>query len=169
MNEILDDQLKFKRLGPVPSSDNTASIESRLQKRLLDLVKADLMPKWIYDAIRPTGSQRPRMYGLPKTHKEGTPLRPILSVIGLSHQELGKWLAGLLQPVLERFSSHCISDSFTFAKTMPILDIDPNVFMFDVSSLFTKVPLDETINVCSDALYDDSDLQPLIPKTCLLN
>ena len=83
-----------------------------------------------------------------------------------SHYELGKWLAGLLQPVLERFSSHCISDSFTFAKTMQNLDNNPNVFMcsFDVSSLFTNVPLDETIKICSDALYDDSDLQPLIPR-----
>ena len=71
MNEILNDQSKFKRLGPVSRNDNTASIESRLQKRLLDLVKVDHMPKWIYDAILPTGSQRPRMYGLPKTHKEG--------------------------------------------------------------------------------------------------
>ena len=85
-------------------------------------------------------------------------------MIGSSHHELGKWLAGLLQPVLERFSSHCISDSFTFAKTMQNLAIDPNVFMcyFDVSSLFTNVPLDETIKISSDALYDDSDLQPLI-------
>ena len=106
------------------------------------------------------------MYSLPKTHKEGTPLRSTLSMTGLSHHELGKWLAGLLQPVLERFSSHCISDSFTFAKTMQNLDFDPNVFMcsFDVSSLFTNVPLDETIKICSDALYDDSDLQPLAPK-----
>ena len=45
INEIIDDQSKFKRLGPVFSKDNTASIESRFQKRLLDLVKADLMPK----------------------------------------------------------------------------------------------------------------------------
>ena len=103
MNKILDDQSKFRRLVPVSSNDNTASIESLLQKWLLDLVKADLMPKWIYDAIRPTGSQRPRMYGLRKTHKEGTPLRPILSMTGSSHHELGKWLASLLQPVLERF------------------------------------------------------------------
>ena len=85
MNKILDDQPKFRRLGPVSSNDNTASIESRLQKRLLDLAKADLMPKWIYDAIRLTGSQRLRMYGLPKIHKEGTPLRPILSMTGSSH------------------------------------------------------------------------------------
>ena len=124
------------------------------------------MPKWIYDAIRPTGLQRLPMYGLPKTHKEGPPLCSILSMTGLSHHELGKWMAGLLQLVWEWFSLHCISDSFTFAKTMQNLDIDPNVFMcyFDVCSLFTKVPLDETIKICSNALYDDCDLQPLIPK-----
>ena len=90
MNKIPDDQSKFKRLGPVSSNDNTASIQSHLQKRLLDLVKADLMPKWIYDAIPPTRSQRPRMYSLPKTHKEGTPLRPILSMTGSSNHELGQ-------------------------------------------------------------------------------
>ena len=49
-------------------------------------------------------------------------------------------------------------------KTMQNLNIDPNIFMysFDVSSLFTNVPLDETIKICSDALYDDSDLQLVI-------
>ena len=47
MNKILNDQSKFKRLGLVTSNDNTASIESRIQKRLLDLVKADIMPKWM--------------------------------------------------------------------------------------------------------------------------
>ena len=166
MNEVLDDQSKFKRLGPVFSNDNTASIKSRLHKRLLDLVQADFTPKWINDAIRPTGSQRPRMYGLPKTHKEGTPLRPMLSMTGSSHHELGKWLAGLLQPVLKQFSSHCISVLFTFAKSMQNFDIDRNVFMcsFDMSSLFINVPLDVTIKICSDALYYDSDLQPVIPK-----
>ena len=166
MNEILDDQSKFKRLGPVPSSDNTASIESRLQKRLRDSVKVDLMPKWIYDAIRRTGSQRRRMYKLLTTHKEGTPLCLILSMTSSSHHKLGKWLAGLLKSVLERFSSHCITDSFTFANTMQNLDIDPKVFVcsFDVSSLFINVPVHEAIKICSDPLYNDSDVQPLIPK-----
>ena len=94
MNEILDDQSKFIRLGSVFTNDNTASIESRLQKRLLDLVKANLIPKWIYDAIGPTGLQRLRMYGLPITHKEGTPLRPILFMIGCPIMNLASsWLA----------------------------------------------------------------------------
>ena len=165
MNKIVDDQSKFKRLGPVSSNDNTAGIESRLQKRLLDLVKADLMPKWMYDAIRPTGLQRPRMYGLPKTYKKAlhfaqycpSQVRPIMNLAS-------GWLA--YYNALERFSSHCTSNSFTFAYTMQNLDTNPNVFMcsFDASSLFTNVPLDETIKICSEALYDQSDSQPLIPK-----
>ena len=110
------------------------------------------------------------MYGMPKTHKEGTPLCPILSMTSSSHHELGKWLAGLLQPVLEQFSSHCISDLFTFAKTIQNLDINSNVFMysFDVSSLFTNVLLDAAIKICSVALYNDFDLQPLVPKDMLV-
>ena len=68
--------------------------------------------------------------------------------------------------MLERFSSHCLSDSFTFAKTMQSLDINSNVFVcsFNVSSLLTNARLDETIKICSGALCDDSDLQPLFSK-----
>ena len=90
MNEILGNQSKPKKLSPVLNNDNTVNIKSRLQKRFLDLVKADLMPKWICNARRPTGSQRPRMYNLLKTHKEGTPFRPILSMTDSSHHELGR-------------------------------------------------------------------------------
>ena len=111
------------------------------------------------------------MYGLPKTHKEGTLLRPILSITGSSHRELGKWLAGLLHPVLERFLSHCISDSLTFAKAMKNLDSDPDVFVcsFDVSTWFTNVTLDETIKICSEAFMTSLIPNQSFQKTCLLN
>ena len=36
--------------------------------------------------------------------------------------------------------------------------------LFDVSSLFTNVPLDETIAICADTLYNIPDSQPCIPK-----
>ena len=40
---------------------------------------------------------------------------------------------------------------------------------FDISSLFTNVPLEETINICADALYcNDSDAQPLISKAVFI-
>ena len=166
MNNILHDETKFKRVGPASTCDNTAAIKSRLQKRLLELFKAKLIPEEVYRFIRPTGSQRPRMYGLPKTHKPEVPLRPILSMTGSAHHELSKWLASLLQPVLDRYTAHCISDSFTFADYVRKLDgqIDSFICSFDVSSLFTNVSLDETIAICADTLYNIPDSQPCIRK-----
>ena len=111
------------------------------------------------------------MYDLPKTHKTNVPLRPILSMTDSSHHELSKWLASLLQPVLKHFSTHCIRDSFTFADAIHNLKHSNNLFMcsFDISSLFTKFPLEEIINICADALYcDDSDAQPFISKAIFI-
>ena len=72
-----------------------------------------------YKAIRPTGSQRPRMHGLLKTHKKDVPLRPILSMTGSAQHELSKWLTCLLQPVLQDLSANCVSDSLTFPASSP--------------------------------------------------
>ena len=68
---------------------------------------------------------------------------------------------------MKRFSTHCIRESFTFADAIHNLKDSDNVFMssFEISSLFTNVPLKETINICADTLYcDDSDAQPFISK-----
>ena len=40
-----------------------------------------ILPSTICDLIRPVGSIHPHLYALPKTHKNGVPLRPILSII----------------------------------------------------------------------------------------
>ena len=90
MGNILNDASKFECLGPAATADRTSTIETKLQNRLRELLNSEQLPKQVYDEIRSTSSQRPRMYGLPKTHKEGTPLRPILSMVGSSHHELAK-------------------------------------------------------------------------------
>jgi len=75
---MLHDETKFKTLDFSTNNDNTAKIESRIQRRLLQLNKDNLLPPGVYEIIRPTGFLRSRMYGLPKTHKKDIPLRPIL-------------------------------------------------------------------------------------------
>ena len=70
MNSILEDEIKILTLGPSSEMDNTSKIESRLQHRLLQLHKDNLLPTSLYDLIPPTGSQRPRLYGLPETRKK---------------------------------------------------------------------------------------------------
>ena len=115
-----------------------------------------MLAREIYDRIRPTGSQLSQMYGLSKIHKQNIPLRPILSIIVSAQQELAKWLSEVLDPVFQKYSKHCIKDPFAFADFIQNLNIkNETSFMcsFDICSLFTNVPLGETIKICTDALY----------------
>ena len=167
MNSILLDSSKFKCLGSTDDCDNTAKNEARLQRCLLKMVKNNELPKFVYEAIRPTGSQRPRMYGLPKIHKKEIPCRPILSMIGSAQHELAKFLSAVLQPVLNLYSNNCIADSFSFAEMVRNLEVEADksfLCSFDISSLFTNVPLAETIQICTETLYDGNLPTPVIPK-----
>ena len=83
------------------------------------------MHESVYKEIRPTGSLRPRLYGLPKVHKKEVPFRPILSMVGSSQHALAKYLAAVIDPVLQLYSNNCIKDSFTFAKEMQDLQMHP--------------------------------------------
>ena len=144
MNSILEDETKFLTLGPSSKTGNTSKIKSPIQRRLLQWHKNDWLLANLYILIRPTGSQRPRMYGLPKTHKKDVPLRPILSMTGSAQHQLAKYLSSILEPVLTLYSSNCIRDSFTFNDIIKTSNLDPSsVFLcsFDISSLFTYVPL----------------------------
>ena len=151
MENILLDKENFEKLDDVETQDKAAKLEGKLQKRLLELVNSKVLTNEVYDRIRPTGSQRPQMYGLPKIHKPNVPLRPTLSMIGSAQHELAKWLSEVLDPVLQKYSKHCIKDSFTFAEFMQNLNIkDETSYMcsFDISSLSLtltvhKFPLNE--------------------------
>ena len=131
MESILSDESKFTKLGPADKFDNTKKIERNFQKYLLSLKKENLVSNAIVDSIRPSGSQRSRMYGLPKVHKEDVPLRPILSTVKSSQRPVAECLKKILQPVYEKFSRYCVTDSFKFAdemKTMKYSDF-PDCYM----------------------------------------
>ena len=161
MELILRDKTNFRL---AEENDNTAKIKIKLQNRLLPLKKDDQLTSFEYESIRRTGSQRPRMYGFPRVHKPFVPPRPILSMIGSSQHELAKWLSILLQPVLHRYPSRCIKDSFTFVETIQKLATKPDetfTCSFDIAYLFTNIPLAEAIQICTDYLYDTKSTNTL--------
>ena len=47
----------------------------------------------LYTRLRSTGAQPTKLYGVAKVHKQGTPLRPVLSLPGSSYDNLNKTLA----------------------------------------------------------------------------
>ena len=88
-------------------------------------------------------------------------------MVGSSQHELAKFLAVTLQSVLELSSSFCIQDSFSFAELIrqfyPKSD-QSFLCSVDICSLFTNVPLDETVRIFVDTLYSDKFILPDFPK-----
>ena len=116
-----------------------------------------------FERLRPTGTIIPRLYGLPKVHKEGTPLRPILDMSNSPYHNLAKWPAHKLKPLKDKLSCYSVLDSFHFTdnvKNMNILKLQ--MFSLDVSSLFTSVPLHETIIYICDYI-ESNDFEIGIP------
>ena len=64
MNKTLSDDLILKGLGATIENINTAKIETRLQKQLLELTKKDEPRRSVYKVILP--APRPSRYELPK-------------------------------------------------------------------------------------------------------
>ena len=165
MNKILSDKNKFVKLGPTSKLDFTAKIEDAFQRKLRTFLKEGKIQKSTYDSIRPNGSQRPKLYGLPKTHKPDCPLRPILSMINSPQHKLAKFLVSILKPVSDKYSAHTVSDSFNFVQSLQTLRSSKGAMCsFDIKSLFTNVPLREVIEICVDQLYNSNISSPEFPR-----
>ena len=59
--------------------DPTNKIKAQLITKLRRIKKDSKLDKGMYKAMYPTGCVLPKFYGLPKIHKTGNPLRPIVS------------------------------------------------------------------------------------------
>ena len=122
------------------------------EKELESIVRR-ILPKSIADSVRPTGSRLAHLYGLPKTHKERLAMRPILSATQTYNYGLAKWLEEKLQPL--SYNQYTITDVFEFADEIRHLQINTGDILvsYDVSSLFTNVPLEETIQILADKAF----------------
>ena len=114
MATILDDTSKFEKLGPASDNDNTQKVEKTLCAFLQKLVERGHLSAEVFDAVKPSGSVRPRLYGLPKVHKNNCPLRPIVSMSGSPQYRVSQWLCDVLEPVLKLYNSRSVKDTFEF-------------------------------------------------------
>ncbi len=102
------------------------------------------IPTMLYNRLRPTGCRPTLLYGLPKIHKLGIPLRPIVvSCIGSPSYNLSKFISKMISPLFGKTQSH-INNSTHFMQTVNSVCLisDEMMVSFDVSSLFTNVSID---------------------------
>ena len=99
-------------------------------------------------------------YGLPKIHKPDTPLRPIVSSHGFVTYGVAKELAKILKPLVGK-SPHHINSTQDFVEQVKCITLAPGECLssYDVSALFTSVPVDPALNIIKDLLEKDHTLR----------
>lgn len=102
----------------------------------------------------------PRIYFLPKIHKAGNKVRPIVSNINSPTEKIAKWLVNEIKS-LPRIDSLSVKNSFEFidlAKEMSIME-DEMMISFDVESLFPSIPVPEAL-VALDQHFEKEKVPP---------
>ena len=152
---LLEDQGTYKALKTDPTNRMKTELISLLKKIKSEGGIDDTQYKKMY----PTGAVPPKFYGLPKIHKRGIPLRPIVSSRGSISYELAKELARILKPLMGS-SPHYIKNTGDFIEHIKHVTLQANetITSYDVSALFTSVPIEAAINIIQRRLELDQEL-----------
>ena len=96
-------------------------------------------------------------YALPKIHKQDTPLRPIVSSCGSVTYGVAKELAKILKPLVGK-SPHHINSTQDFVEQVKHITLAPGECFssYNVSALFTSVPIDPALMLCKAIAVLDS-------------
>ena len=97
----------------------------------------------ILDKISSKIPSLPYFYGIPKAHKPGCPLRPIVATCNSPQSILAQYLANQLSPLLGVFSEAHLLHSGDFIERLKKLgNVEGKMISLDVTALFTNVPLE---------------------------
>ncbi|CAF4527878.1 unnamed protein product, partial [Rotaria sp. Silwood2] len=154
--EKAEEILKGKQFQKLNSDKFHREQEETLNKYIYTLFQQGVIDSKLRYHLQSTCSSLSVFYGLPKVHKNGYPIRPIISTIGSYQYHLSKYLARAIREARPQANSY-IKDSFEFVKKIKntILSKEQNYIMcsFDVESLYTNVPVEEAIEIALDFMF----------------
>ena len=139
--------------------DPTKTIKDELINILKRVKNQTDLDNIAYKSMYLTGCVPPKFYGLPKIHKPDTPLRSIMSSCGSVIYGVAKELTKILKPLVGK-SPHHIHSTQDFVEQVKQFTLAPGECLssYDVSALFTSVPVDPALNVITDLLEKDPTL-----------
>ena len=104
-----------------------------------------------YDKLYPSGSAPARIDGTSKMHKFSSSdsfprLRLIVSSVGTFNYNLARFLCDLLSLLVP--NDYSCKDTFSFVSQIKNANLSKKFLVsYDVTSLFTNIPLQETIDI----------------------
>ena len=123
-------------------SDPTPKYKKELVGKLSKLKQEGEIMQEDYDWLYPTAENVPRMYCMPKTHKAGNLLRPVVDYTGFIGYRTSQALADILAPLVGK-SDHHLNNSKHLAKEMISVMVEESEMLIshDVVSLSTNTPI----------------------------
>ena len=151
IDTILADTTKFKCIQKDPSKElkHKANQLIDCQNAIVGDIKlnkivGDYEPGYIYGNI--------------KTHKPGNPIRPIISQIPTPTYKLAKTINEIISPYIP--NEYLLRSSNDFVDLLQSNIPQGIIASLDVESLFTNVPIDETIEIILKNVYKHPDIPP---------
>jgi len=114
------------------------------------LINDDLKPSLLIPNPIP-----PRLYGLPKMHKSGVPVRPIVSFVSSRTYELSKYLSSFFKCVTNFNSQYSLHNSIELIDKITDVKFPSNVILvsFDVVGVFFLVFLFYIVSIASKIYF----------------
>ena len=139
--------------------DPTVNRENKIANTLKALHAQGHIDAQLRDFITPCYSTPSQMYGLPKIHKEGTLMQPIVSTINSPTYKIAKELTRILTP-LAGHPAYTVKNSTAFVSRIQDIQMTPEDkrFSFDVKSLFTEIPVEAALKVVEEKVTNDQSL-----------
>ena len=155
--EILNDESKFKKRDGDPLQI-MFSLRDKMNHFLGRLLKSKKISNETYDSLYITSAKPGVLYGLPKTHKPSIPIRPILSAINTFNYKLAKFLVPILHPIAT--NEYTLDSTKAFTDDIKQLRYGHPIYLasFDITSLYTNIPIDETIAIAVDELCGENEV-----------
>ena len=132
--------------------------EASLQRFLRNLNEKNFFNEIEYDKLFPSGSAPARIYGILKMHKFSSSnsfpkLRAIVSSIGTFNYNIARFLCDLLLLLVP--NDYSCKDTFSFVSQIKNTNLSKNfVVSYDVTSLFTNIPLQETTDIAINLILN---------------
>ena len=119
---------------------------SKVTKKFIELRDNNLIEQQEYFKLKPTGTPPARFYGLPKIHKDGTPMRPVVSYTGTPLYEISKYITNILKPYGKLEEQHTHS-SKSFSAFTCQQKIEPDEIMVKMNFLDNLKCLSEVLQL----------------------
>ena len=106
--------------------------------------------------LKPNALPAPRFYGQPKIHKPGAPIHPIVSYSGSPLYNPNKYIANILKAYVKDENNNA-KNSTTLSNYIRNVSIEDDKIMlsFDVTSLYTNIPIFDMLNIIKDYVNND--------------